>query len=102
LGFVHEGQEVAVKIEAFPFTRYGTVPGVIEGISRDAIADPKMGSTYVARIKLRAAQIMIDGRPNVLNSGLGVTADIRTGSRSIMSYLLSPVQTSVAQAGRER
>jgi hemolysin D len=91
-----------VKVEAFPFTRYGAVKGTLQRISRDAIADPKLGSTYIATIKLDQQMIVVDGASINLNSGLAVTADIRTGSRRIISYLLSPVQTTVAQAGRER
>ena len=102
VGFVHEGQEVAIKLEAFPFTRYGTVPGVVRRISRDAQADQKLGSVYVATISLRHATIQVDGRAVPLTAGLTATADIRTGSRSIISYMLSPLQTTVAQAGRER
>ena len=101
-GFVHEGQTVAVKIEAFPFTRYGTVPGHVVSISRDAVSDQKLGAVYVARIRLDHTSIVVDGQPIVLSSGLGVISDIRTGSRRIISWLLSPVQTSVSQAARER
>lgn len=101
-GFVHEGQPAAVKMEAFPFTRYGTVPGQVVSLSRDAVPDPKLGATYAARIRLDRTYIVVDGAPTALSPGLGVTADIRTGSRRIISYLLSPVRTSVAQAGRER
>lgn len=101
-GFVHEGQKVAVKVEAFPFTRYGTTPGAVESMSRDAVPDPKLGATYTARIRLARPFMVVDGRKVGLTSGLSVTADIRTGSRRIISWLLSPVQTSVAQAGRER
>jgi hemolysin D len=102
IGFVREGQPVAVKVEAFPFTRYGTVPGLVESLSRDAVPDPKLGATYTARIRLDRTAIVADGRRMGLTSGLGVVADIRTGSRRIISWLLSPIQTSVAQAGRER
>lgn len=52
VGFVHQGQEVAVKLEAFPFTRYGTVPGRIKSVSTDAVDDKKLGSIYTARIAL--------------------------------------------------
>jgi hemolysin D len=102
IGFVHEGERVAVKVEAFPFTRYGSVPGTVQSLSRDAVPDPKLGATFTARIRLDRSSIVVDGRPVSLTSGLGVVADIRTGSRRIISWLLSPVQTSVAQAGRER
>jgi len=102
VGFVREGQPVAVKLEAFPFTRYGTVPGTIKGISRDAVPDPKLGSVYTATVSLGQAYIVVDGRNVPLSAGLAATADIRTGSRTIISYLVSPLATSVAQAARER
>ncbi|MBX9729758.1 MAG: HlyD family type I secretion periplasmic adaptor subunit [Sphingomonas sp.] len=102
IGFVREGQSAEVKFEAFPFARYGTVPGKVVSLSRDAVVDPKLGATYVARIRLTRATIMVDDKPVLLSSGLAVTVDIRTGSRRIISWLLSPIQTSVSQAGRER
>lgn len=102
IGFVREGQAAAVKLEAFPFTRYGTVPGTVISLSRDAVPDPKLGATYIARIRLSRGSIMIDGKPVPLTSGLGVTADIRTGSRRIISWLLSPILTTVDQAAKEQ
>lgn len=102
VGFVHVGQSVAVKLEAFPFTRYGTVPGTVRSISRDAVQDEELGAVYVATIELERASIEADGQRYQLSPGLAVTADIRTGSRSIFSYLLSPLQSTVSQAGRER
>lgn len=102
IGFIREGQSAAVKFEAYPFARYGTVSGKVVSLSRDAVADSKLGATYVARIRLDRATIVVDGKPVPLSSGLAVTADIRTGSRRIISWLLSPIQTSVSQAGRER
>lgn len=102
IGFVREGQSAVVKFEAFPFTRYGTVAGTVVSLSRDAVADQRLGPTYVARIRLNRATIEVDGKAVPLTPGLAVTADIRTGSRRIISWLLSPIQTSVSQAGRER
>jgi len=102
VGFVHVGQEAAVKLEAFPFTRYGTVPGRVKSISRDAVQDKDLGLVYIATILLDRTSIDVDGRPVALSPGLAVTADIRTGTRRIISYLLSPLQTSIAQAGREK
>lgn len=102
VGFVRVGQPASIKLEAFPFTRYGAVPGHIKSISRDAVPDPKLGSVYMATVLLDRADINVDGRDVPLNAGLAATVDIRTGSRRIISYLFSPLQTSVAQAGRER
>jgi len=101
-GFVHVGQPVAVKLEAFPFTRYGTVPGTVAGLSRDAVADAKLGPVYVARVTLNRNFIVVDGARIRLNAGYVAIADIRTGSRRIISFLLSPLRATVEQAGRER
>lgn len=102
VGFVRVGQEAAVKLEAFPFTRYGTVPGRVRSISRDAVQDKDLGLVYVATIILSRTDIEADGRRVALSPGLAATVDIRTGTRAIISYLLSPLQTSIAQAARER
>lgn len=102
IGFVRVGQPAAVKLEAFSFTRYGAVPGRVVGISRDAVPDPKLGPVYIARVLLDVRSIVVDGREVTLGSGLNATVDIKTGTRSIISYLISPLQTSFAQAGRER
>lgn len=101
-GFVHEGQPARIKIDAFPFTRYGTIPGRVVSISRDAVPDPKLGPTFTATIRMDRRSIIVDGQPVPLSSGLSVVADVRTGSRRIISWLLSPIQTTVSQAGRER
>lgn len=102
IGFVREGQPAAIKLEAFPFTRYGTVSARVRSISRDAVADRKLGSVYVAVVTLDRASIEVDGRQVPLSAGLSATADVRTGTRRIISYLLSPIQTSVAQAAHEQ
>lgn len=102
VGFVRVGQEAAVKLEAFPFTRYGTVPGKVLSISRDAVQDKDLGLVYLATITLDRNIIDADGRRYSLTPGLASTVDIKTGTRRIISYLLSPLQRSIAQAGREK
>jgi hemolysin D len=102
VGFVHVGQPANIKLEAFPFTRYGAVPGHVRSTSRDAVPDKEFGSVYAVIVALDRTTIDADGRMVMLSPGLAATVDIRTGTRRIVSYLLSPLQTSVAQAGRER
>ncbi|WP_336952369.1 HlyD family type I secretion periplasmic adaptor subunit [Sphingobium aromaticivastans] len=101
MGFVKDGQSVAIKLEAFPFTRYGTVPGHVESIGSDAVEDEKLGLVYPARIRLDAIDHgkATDMR---LSAGLATTADIRTGRRSILSYLVSPINEATQEAARER
>jgi len=102
VGFVRAGQPVALKIEAFPFTRYGAVPGRLEQISSDAVQDEKRGLIYTARVTLDRATIVRDGATIPLTPGMAVTADIRTGRRSLASYLLSPIDDIRTTAARER
>jgi hemolysin D len=102
VGFIRIGQQASVKLEAFSFTRYGAVPGRVRAISRDAVQDKELGLVYVATILLDRSFVDADGRRYALSPGLTATVDIRTGTRSILSYLVSPLQTTAAQAGRER
>ena len=102
VGFVREGQEAAVKLEAFPFTRFGTVPGKVRTISRDAVQDKDLGLVYVVTVALDRDYVEVAGRQQRLAPGLVATVDVKTGSRRIISYLISPLQTTVAQAGHEQ
>lgn len=101
-GFVREGQDVRVKLEAFPFTRYGIVEGTLTFMSRDAIQDENLGLVFPARVELSQFAINVDGRATPLTAGLAATAEIKTGRRRIIEYLLSPLQRRVEEAGRER
>lgn len=102
VGFVRAGQQVAVKLEAFPFTRYGTLQGRVERIGSDAVEDEKLGLVYPAVVVLNDARVTVDGKPVPVTPGMMATADIRTGRRSLLSYLLSPIEEATQEAGRER
>ncbi len=102
IGFIREGQEVRVKLEAFPFTDYGLVPGVVETISRDAIQDEKLGLIYAARVRLGRNYIAVGGRRQPIGPGMAVQAEVKTGERRIIQYLLSPISQAADEAGRER
>ncbi|MDX2238740.1 MAG: hypothetical protein NW203_14350 [Hyphomonadaceae bacterium] len=101
-GFVREGQSVRVKLEAFPFTRYGVVQGRLIFLSRDAIDDETLGLVFPARIELSQQHVTVAGRRRALTAGMAVTAEIMTGRRRIIEFLLSPIARRVEEAGRER
>jgi hemolysin D len=101
-GFVREGQAVEIKLEAYPFTRYGVAHGVVEHISRDAVEDQKEGLVFPVMVRLTQPWITIAGKRVMLTPGLAATAEIKTGDRRIISYLLSPLARRVEEAGRER
>jgi hemolysin D len=124
IGFVHAGQEAEVKVDTFNFTRYGLLHGHVISVSEDSIVrdkppeksddQPQVGGesdtselqgqelVYAARIALEQTQMDIDGRMVSLTPGMAVTAEIKTGSRHIIDYLLSPLRKHAHQALREQ
>lgn len=101
-GFISVGQKVGVKLEAFPFTRYGLIPGRVLGISPDAVDDDKLGPVYILRVALDRTKISRGDRTVAMSPGMMVTADIVTGNRSFFSYLTSPIDEARGTALHER
>jgi hemolysin D len=118
IGFVRAGQAAEVKVETFTFTRYGLVHGSVVGLSRDIVDEqsnkqsPKSGSKdpdeqkdapgYTVRVALDTSQILTESGPVELGPGMAVSAEIMTGKRRVIDYLLSPVKRSVHDAMTER
>ncbi|MBZ9797252.1 HlyD family type I secretion periplasmic adaptor subunit [Mesorhizobium sp. ES1-4] len=123
VGFVSPGQEAEIKVDTFNFTRYGLLHGHVLGVSRDAVNNDKrddasreppsaaqsstagtsgQGLAYVARVSLDRTQMQIEGRSADLSPGMSVTVEIKTGSRRIISYLLSPLIRYKQEILRER
>ena len=125
IGFVHPRQRADIKVETFNYTRYGLLHGEVESVSADAVTpdkrdedpnarpaglDKDAASTdtgakepvYAARISLDKTAMVVDGRAVRLAPGMAVTAEIKTGSRHIISYLLSPLLRYGHEALRER
>jgi hemolysin D len=84
IGFVRAGQPVTVKIEAFPFTRYGVINGTVTSVSNDAIADEKLGLYYAARVRVAKSTMFVDGVDVLLSPGMAVTAEVTTGTRRLI------------------
>jgi membrane fusion protein, hemolysin D len=126
IGFVEVGQPAVIKTDAFPFTRYGTINGVVEKVSRDAVdqrdatvlsdaanAAKSQSSApgspikpqdlvFPATIQLTQRSINIDGKEVALIPGMGVSVEIKTGRRRAIDYLLSPLREIGSRAGSER
>ena len=123
IGFVHAGQEAEIKIDTFSFTRYGLLHGRVQGVSRDAISrdkpqdkmnDRSQGTeaassepqgqelAYAARVSLDLTQMKVDETLIDLTPGMAVTVEIKTGTRRIISYLLSPLLKYGQESLRER
>ena len=123
IGFVEVGQDAAIKIDTFNFTRYGLLHGKVLTVSHDAIirdkpqdrsADKPQGAEtsssepkgqeliYAARLSLDRTQMQVEDKTVNLSPGMAVTIEIKTGSRRIISYLLSPLIRYKHESLRER
>jgi hemolysin D len=125
VGFVEVGQRATVKVEAFPFTRYGTLDGTLTLVSGDGVDEKAAGNlsdaagvtraqaspagsatgqslVFPARVALDRQAILVDGREVKLQPGMAVTVEIRTGQRRAIDFLLAPLREIQASALRER
>ncbi|MGA2289662.1 HlyD family type I secretion periplasmic adaptor subunit [Bradyrhizobium sp.] len=124
IGFVHVDQDAEIKIDTFNFTRYGLLKGRVLSVTQDAIArdrpqpdkagDKAPGAeasssepagqelVYAARISLDRTRMQIDENLVNLSAGMAVTVEIKTGSRAVISYLLSPLLRYKQESLRER
>jgi hemolysin D len=123
IGFVHEGQDAEIKVDIFNFTRYGLLRGKVLSVSQDAITRDKpqekanektQGSetstsepkgqelVYSVLVSLDRTQMEVDNNFVNLSPGMAVTVEIKTGSRTVLSYLMSPLLRYKQQSLRER
>jgi len=126
IGFVHSGQAAVIKVDAFPFTRYGTVDGHVTTVSADAIdmrdapnlsdapaAVKPQGAVansaastpilvFPATVQLDKHSIDVDGKQMQLRPGMTVSVEIKTDKRRIIDYVLSPLREMASSTGHER
>jgi hemolysin D len=102
IGFVNAGQQAEIKLETFSYTKYGTVQATVDNVTADAVTDEKRGSFYPATLTLHQKDMLIDGKRIALSPGMNVTAEVKTGKRRVIEYLLSPVQRAGSESLRER
>jgi len=120
VGFVHAGQDAEIKVDTFNFTKYGLLHGHVLSVSADAVQQPQPQQrartpdqnvaddaaakdlVYTARVSLDRTRMDVDGGPVNLTPGMAVTVEIKTGSRRIISYLLSPLMRFKQESLRER
>ena len=102
VGFVKVGQRVEVKVETFPFTRYGTLTGTVSFVSNDAVNDEKRGPIFQARMKLDQVTLKVEDREVNMTPGMAVTAEIATGQRRLITFLLDPLRKTTTESLRER
>jgi hemolysin D len=127
IGFVKPGQDAVIKVDAFPFTRFGALRGKVVSIAPAAIAEqdakraeanatasanaaaeqptaPGQPESFVfpVTVSLDETAMKIDNATIPLTPGMTVTVEIRTDSRRVIDYLLSPLAKIASEAARER
>ena len=102
IGFVHEGQPAKVKVETFPYTKYGTIAGTVHNVSSDAMADKQMGLVYEATVKMQKAVMPVGDKLVRLSPGMAVTVEISMGQRRLIGFLLSPLLRYKEESMTER
>ena len=114
-GFVHSDQLAKVKIDTYPFQKYGMLEGEVIHFGADASEtaggrpeeiNPEgrlaVTANYKTHIRLKAQELVAGGETMKLLPGMQVIAEIKLGDRTVLEYILSPVQKAVHEAGRER
>ncbi len=102
IGFVHTGQNVKFKIDSFPFTKYGYIPGVVKKVERASVVDEELGDIYPTIVELLDTKIKIDGNYVRLKPGMSGVVDIKTGDRKLIEFIISPFLRYRDEAMRER
>jgi len=125
IGFVYEGQAVTLKIDSFPFTRYGSLEGTVMRVAHDAVPAPDQQQNdanparsarmtglagtqrtqnlvFPVTIRLSQQFIKADGAVVPLTPGMTCTAEIKTGQRTILEYLLAPLLEVTGSALKDR
>lgn len=102
IAFISAGQAASVKLTAYDYTVYGDLPGVVERISADTFEDEQGNSFYRVIIGLDENRLRDGETVLPIIPGMVVTADISTGSKTVLDYLLNPVTRARNEALRER
>jgi hemolysin D len=114
IGFVAEGQRVAVKVDTYLFTRFGLLEGTVRHVSADAATGETRPDgtraeaarpgppTYPVRVTLARTALRAEGRDLPLGPGMSVTAEITIDRRRILAFFLDPIAKRADEALKER
>ena len=102
IGFVHDGQKAEVKVETFPFTKYGLIDAEILNVSNDAAPDEHLGLVYAMRVKLYQTTMKVKDKIVNLSPGMAVTVEVNMGKRKLIEFLLTPLLKYKNESVRER
>lgn len=94
---VEIGMETEIKLEAYPYNKYGTVKGKVKYISPSAFVSEQMGSVYLVKIEITDKHDDID-----IISGLSGSVEIKTDKRTVMDYFLEPIKKGFGESLKEK
>jgi len=90
IGFIHPGQKAELKLDTFPFQKYGTIDAELFYVSPDAQEDQKIGLVYKIKLKPKRLFIRVKDKNISITPGMAVTAEIKTGERRVIEFFISP------------
>ena len=105
IAFIHPGQEAIVKVSAYDFSIYGSLPGTVEYISADTIEEDenrREEEFYKILVRTQKNALGTEEKPLPIIPGMVVTVDILTGKKSVLDYILKPFLKAKERALRER
>ncbi|MCJ2163451.1 MULTISPECIES: HlyD family type I secretion periplasmic adaptor subunit [unclassified Pseudodesulfovibrio] len=102
IGFVHEGQQVEIKLEAFPFTEYGIIDGTLRHVSSDAIQTDEGDLFYLAKVDMGQFHILVNGKKVNLSPGMRATVEVKIRERRLIEFFLSPLMKYTSESMKER
>ncbi len=102
IGFVEIGQSAEIKIHTFPFTRYGVIDGEVVDVTPDAVANEAQQFLYRMRVAMKRSTIQIEQKEVNLISGMTVSAEVKTGKRRLIEFLMAPLLRYKNESVRER
>jgi len=102
IGFIEVGQSAEVKINTFPFTKYGIIEGNVIDVTQDAVIDEKEQFRYKMRVSMHSSNIQVENKLVNLIPGMEVSAEIKTNKRKLIEYVMSPLIRYKSESVRER
>jgi hemolysin D len=101
IGYVHEGQAVAIKVDTFSFTEYGYLHGKIIDIAEDAIEDNTLGLVFKIIVSLNS-NTLSGTKEAIVTPGMSVTIEVKTHKRRMIEYFLNPLIKGLKESFKER
>ena len=80
-----------IKVHTFPFTKYGVIDATVKNVTADALANQENGLLFAMHLTMHNNTIFVNGKDIQLHPGMQVTAEVKTGKRRIIEYILTPL-----------